>query len=61
MIYFGNQNDIETVIIDGKTVIENGSIPGIDFRELSEKANDVNQRWKERTGNQYPPSFQSLG
>ena len=60
MVYFGNQNDIETVIIDGKTIVENGAIPGINLGELSEKANKVNQRWKKRTGYQYPPSFQSL-
>jgi len=60
MVYFGNQNDIETVIIDGKTIIENGSIPGINLQELSEKANKVNQRWKKHTGYQYPPSFQPL-
>jgi cytosine/adenosine deaminase-related metal-dependent hydrolase len=58
MVYFGNQNDIETVIIDGKTIVEKGSIPGINLRELSMKANLVNQKWKERTGYKYPPSFQ---
>ena len=60
MVYFGNQNDIETVIIDGKTIVENGNIPGINLEKLSEKANKVNQRWKKRTGYQYPASFQPL-
>ena len=60
LVYFGNQNDIETVIVDGKTVVENGSVPGVDLHKLSSEANMVNQRWKERTGFMYPPSFQAL-
>jgi cytosine/adenosine deaminase-related metal-dependent hydrolase len=60
MVYFGNQNDIETVIVDGKTVVENGSVPGVDLQKLSREANVVNQRWKERNGYQYPHSFQPL-
>ena len=51
---------IATVIIDGKTIVEAGSIPQTNLQELSIKANMVNQRWKERTGYKYPPSFQSL-
>jgi cytosine/adenosine deaminase-related metal-dependent hydrolase len=57
LIYFGNQDDIETVIINGRTVIEKGLVPGIDLNKLSERANKVNQKWKERNGYKYPPSF----
>jgi cytosine/adenosine deaminase-related metal-dependent hydrolase len=60
VVYFGNQNDIETVIVDGKTIVEDGDIPGVNLQELSREANRVNQRWKMRTGYQYPPSFQPL-
>lgn len=59
LVYFGNQNDVETVIIDGKTVVEDSQIPGLDLVMLSEEANLVNQRWKERTGYRYPDTFKS--
>jgi cytosine/adenosine deaminase-related metal-dependent hydrolase len=60
MIYFSNQNDIDTVIVDGKTILENGKVPGIDLGKLAKEANNVNQRWKERSGYQYPYSFAPL-
>jgi cytosine/adenosine deaminase-related metal-dependent hydrolase len=60
MVYFGNQNDVDTVIVDGKTVVENGNVPGVDIEKLSEEANAVNQRWKARYGYEYPDSFEPL-
>ena len=60
MVYFGNQNDVDTVIVDGKTVVENGQVPGVDLGRLVEEANDVNQRWKARYGYEYPDSFEPL-
>jgi cytosine/adenosine deaminase-related metal-dependent hydrolase len=60
MVYFGNQNDIDTVVVDGKTILENGKIHGIDLGKLANEANNVNQRWKKRFGYQYPPSFKPL-
>jgi cytosine/adenosine deaminase-related metal-dependent hydrolase len=60
MVYFGNQNDVDTVIVDGRTVIENGQVPGIDLNRLAIEANKVNQRWKQRNGYQYPDSFKPL-
>jgi cytosine/adenosine deaminase-related metal-dependent hydrolase len=60
MVYFGNQNDVDTVIVNGKTVVENGQIPGVDLDRLVEEANDVNQRWKARYGYEYPDSFEPL-
>jgi 5-methylthioadenosine/S-adenosylhomocysteine deaminase len=60
MVYFGNQNDVDTVIVDGKTVVENGKVPGVDLEKLVEEANAVNQRWKARYGYEYPESFEPL-
>jgi len=60
MVYFGNQNDVDTVIVDGKTVVEGGKIPGVDLGRLAEEANNVNQRWKVRYGYEYPDSFEPL-
>ena len=60
MVYFGNQNDVDTVIVDGKTVVENGQVPGVDLGRLVEEANDVNQRWKARYRFEYPDSFEPL-
>ena len=58
MIYFGNQNDVDTVIVDGRTVVEHGQVPGVDLRELSKEANEVNQRWKQRYGYAFPDSIE---
>jgi len=60
MVYFGNQNDVDTVIVDGKTVVENGQVPGVDLEKLADEANAVNQRWKARYGYEYPDSFEPL-
>jgi len=60
MVYFGNQNDVDTVIVNGKTVVENGQVPGVDLGRLVEEANDVNQRWKARYRFEYPDSFEPL-
>lgn len=60
MVYFGNQNDVDTVIVDGKTVVEGGQVPGVDLAKLADEANDVNQRWKARYGYEYPDSFEPL-
>jgi cytosine/adenosine deaminase-related metal-dependent hydrolase len=60
MIYFGNQNDVDTVIVNGRTVVENGQVPGVDLDKLAEMANEVNQRWKQRYEYEYPYSFEPL-
>lgn len=60
MVYFGNQNDVNTVIVNGKTVVEDRNVPGIDLDKLAEEANNVNQRWKQRYGYEYPDSFEPL-
>lgn len=58
MIYFGNQNDIETVIIDGKVVVEKGEVPNIGLKKLANEANKVNQRWKDSMSAEYPVTFE---
>jgi cytosine/adenosine deaminase-related metal-dependent hydrolase len=60
MVYFGNQNDVDTVIIDGHTIVEKGQVPNINLDELAIEANNVNQRWKQKYGYQYPDSFKPL-
>ena len=60
IVYFGNQNDVDTVIVDGKTVVEDGKVPGVNLDKLAEEANAVNQRWKVRYGYEYPDSFEPL-
>jgi cytosine/adenosine deaminase-related metal-dependent hydrolase len=60
LVYFASQRDIETVIVDGKTVVEGGRIPGLDEEALAREANEVNRRWVEGTGMRYPQSFREL-
>jgi cytosine/adenosine deaminase-related metal-dependent hydrolase len=57
LVYFGSQRDIETVVVNGRTVVENGRIPGLDEEKLAREADEVNQRWAMGTGLQYPVSF----
>jgi len=57
LVYFGSQRDIETVVVDGRTVVENGRIPGLDEEKLAREADEVNQRWAMGTGLEYPVSF----
>jgi cytosine/adenosine deaminase-related metal-dependent hydrolase len=60
IVYFGNQNDVETVIVNGRTVVDKGQVPGVDLCKLAEEANEVNQKWKQRYGYEYPYSFEPL-
>jgi cytosine/adenosine deaminase-related metal-dependent hydrolase len=57
LVYYASQRDIETVIVDGKTLVDDGRIPGLDEEGLSAEANRVNQAWKQRVGTSYPPSY----
>jgi cytosine/adenosine deaminase-related metal-dependent hydrolase len=61
MVYFASQNDIKTVIVDGRKVVEEGRIPGLDEEELGRKANEVNHRYAQKTGTEYPPSLRHWG
>ncbi len=57
LVYFSSQRDVETVIIDGKKVVDKGKIPGLNEEKLAKRADEVNQRWVKSTGMKYPPSF----
>jgi 5-methylthioadenosine/S-adenosylhomocysteine deaminase len=57
MIYWASQRDIETVIVDGRKVVEGGRIPGLDEEALARRADEVNHRYAERTGLSYPVSL----
>jgi cytosine/adenosine deaminase-related metal-dependent hydrolase len=57
LVYMASQKDIETVIVDGKVVVADGRVPGLDEENLARRANEANQRWKERIGFQTTESF----
>jgi 5-methylthioadenosine/S-adenosylhomocysteine deaminase len=67
LVYMASQQDIETVIVDGKVVVEDGRVRGVDEAELARRANDVNQKQKMAFARQnpqgrsaedlFPPSF----
>ncbi len=61
MVYFASQNDIKTVIVDGRKVVEEGRILGLDEEELARKANEVNHRYAQKTGTEYPTSLRQWG
>jgi cytosine/adenosine deaminase-related metal-dependent hydrolase len=61
MVYFASQSDIETVIVDGKKVVEGGRIPGLDEEKLAREADGINHRFAERRGETYPTSIKSWG
>ena len=67
LVYMASQQDVETVIVDGREVVSGGRVPGVDEEELAARANEVNQRQKAAFGAQnpqgrsleelFPPSF----
>jgi cytosine/adenosine deaminase-related metal-dependent hydrolase len=59
MVYFASQSDIETVIVDGKKVVENGRIPDLDEEKLARAANDHNLGFARKTGLTYHETFKS--
>jgi cytosine/adenosine deaminase-related metal-dependent hydrolase len=47
LVYHANRNDIEMVIVDGKTVMEGRKVLTVDEEEIISKAEEVAQRlWK---------------
>ena len=38
LVYFGNGNDVDTVILDGNVVVRGGKILTVDVYEMLEKA-----------------------
>ena len=53
MVYWASQSDIETVIVDGRKVVEKGRIPGLDEEKLAREADEINYKWAENTGQTY--------
>jgi cytosine/adenosine deaminase-related metal-dependent hydrolase len=57
LVYFASQQDIETVLIDGKQVVKAGGIPHLDEKRLAREANRVNQKQKTAFVEQHPAGF----
>jgi cytosine/adenosine deaminase-related metal-dependent hydrolase len=47
LVYMASQRDIDTVIVDGKTVVEKGCVLGVNEKVLASKANEINQ-WQKK-------------
>jgi cytosine/adenosine deaminase-related metal-dependent hydrolase len=56
LVYMASQRDIETVIVDGREVVKEGKVPGVDEGALARKANKLNQRQKMAFARQNPMS-----
>jgi len=54
LVYMASQSDIEAVIIDGRIVVENGRIPGLDEEGLAQQVNTISQRQKRAFAIQNP-------
>ena len=61
MVYFASQRDIETVIVDGRKVVEGGRVPGLDEEKLAAEADAINRRFAGQTGEAFPMSLESWG
>jgi cytosine/adenosine deaminase-related metal-dependent hydrolase len=59
MVYFASQSDIETVIVDGRKVVEKGRIPGLDEEKLAREADEINHEWARKTGLTYHASLKN--
>jgi cytosine/adenosine deaminase-related metal-dependent hydrolase len=59
LVYMASQRDVDTVIVDGKMVVEGGRVPGIDEEELARKANAANQKQKLGFVAQHPFGWQA--
>jgi len=46
VVYFGSQDIVDTVIVDGKVVVKNRKIPELDEEALAKAANEINQKQK---------------
>jgi len=54
LVYMASESDIETVFVDGKEVVRNGQIPGLDEKALIGRVNEINQRQKRMFAAQHP-------
>lgn len=54
LVYMGSQGDIDTVLVDGREVVQGGRIPGLDEKHLAQTANALNQKQKRMFAAQHP-------
>jgi cytosine/adenosine deaminase-related metal-dependent hydrolase len=43
LVYMASMRDIERVIVDGRTVVEGGRVPGVDEEKLTRRAREINK------------------
>jgi cytosine/adenosine deaminase-related metal-dependent hydrolase len=48
--YFANGNDVDTVVVNGKILMRNRQVPGIDESEILDLAQRATDKALERTG-----------
>ena len=70
IVYNAEMEDVETVIINGRTVVENGIVLGADTRELNRRLQETGEKlwprlsthdWAQRSADELSPlSFQFL-
>jgi len=54
LVYMASQCDVESVFVDGREVVQEGRIPGLDERQLAQAANTLNQKQKGMFAAQHP-------
>jgi cytosine/adenosine deaminase-related metal-dependent hydrolase len=54
LVYAASGSDVDTVLVDGRVVVEDGKIPGLNEAELSAKAADAHLWQKEQFAAQHP-------
>jgi 5-methylthioadenosine/S-adenosylhomocysteine deaminase len=54
LVYAADGSDIETVIVDGRLVVQGGQVPGIDEAELIRKAGEAHLWQKRQFVDQHP-------
>jgi cytosine/adenosine deaminase-related metal-dependent hydrolase len=70
MVLNANGAHVKTVIVDGRTVVENGAVPGVDVEAMRRRAQAYFERYKaaysewdylrRSTGVLFPPSFRTI-
>jgi len=60
LVYSATGNSVETVIIDGKMVVENGVVKTIDESEVLAKVQEFGERLVKRTGRSIATSWKFL-
>jgi cytosine/adenosine deaminase-related metal-dependent hydrolase len=59
LVYAASGTDVDTVLVDGKVVVEGRRVPGIDEAELRRKAADAHLWQKERFARMHPGGMSS--